>query len=205
MEEQEGDEVRESSQEYREMDAEGRVSAGNVGDNEENVIKRNWLKVGSALNAPLNFFTEKAVKPIINHERFNGVADKDVQDYGAPFKKVGDAIKPYTDVLIEDSVMAATEIGKGISYAGRRFSDSILCVVNPEFKVTPTGPPSDNTSVAEQGDNRGGAEAGFLAGKMNETTADPVWTKPSPALKTVEMQETSDGTEKEDSVGDEKE
>ena len=198
---------RESAQDYREMDAEGRVSAGNLGDNEENAVKRKWIKLGAALNAPLNVFSEKAVKPVINHERFNSVAQKDVRDYGEPFKKVGDAIKPYSDVLIEDTVAAATEIGKGFSYVGRRFSDGILTIVNPEYtpadrsgaadgavenNTTGASSPSQGASAAMDGESGRGPSpsAGFLAGKMGESKGSPVWTKP-PSPNTVEMQETT--------------
>lgn len=206
-----------SSSEYREMDERGNVGPGNIGDNEDNDMKRKWLKLGSALNTPLNVFTEHAVKPIADHERFRNM-EKDAFEYAEPvtqsFKKMGDTIKPYSDALIEDGTAAAALIGRGISRAGRRFSDTILSAVNPDYKPSveesgsarPEAPRSASSSAIDASrTDSGSPKAGFLAGKM-ESAATPVW-KPSSAsdAKASEDAPTETALAEKEEAGDKEE
>ena len=132
-----------SRNEYASMDNEGNLEGGGLQPKEaqqeaadSGSMKAQWLKVGSILQTPIDMFTEMVAKPVINHERFENM-EKDLSDYAAPFQQIGEAVQPAIDVLIAETCSAAEATGNGISYFGRRMSDSIMSKVNADYEERP--------------------------------------------------------------------
>jgi hypothetical protein len=124
------------STEYGRMDDNGNIEGKESiaeGDQRESTMKEKWLKVGSVLQAPIDVFTEKFAKPVVNHERFSEV-DANLSEYTTPFRELGKAMQPAVDTMIDGTCLAAEAAGNGISYYGRRMSDTVLGHVNKDFQ-----------------------------------------------------------------------